>query len=148
MKAFDFSSINEIDIWTKDFPPPQTASVYVSQQVTTAAVVAVTDMLCPRFVDVEGAVLLETNIKAEIVQSWKERFQGDMRAVEAMINQERVWDLFPSEGEGAQAALEVVAERMSITWKAAAETQFPDRTFTCTVTTDEDGPNVTITTDV
>lgn len=143
MRAFDFGSIEAIDIWTKDTPPPETASVYVKQEVSIAAVVAMTDMLCPRFVDVEGAVLLETNADTETFQSWKQHFDGDLHAVESMLNHEHVWDLFPVNGEKDQAALEIVAERMAITWKAAAEAQFPDRTFTCQVT-DDYGPTVTL----
>ena len=146
MKAFDFGSIKGIDIWIKESPPPETASVYVKQEVSLSAVVAMTDTLCPRFVDVEGAVLLETSTDPENFREWKEHFNGDMRAVESMLNHEHLWDLFPGDGEKDQATLEVVAERMAITWKAAAEAQFPDRTFTCEVT-DDYGPTITITTD-
>ena len=148
MRSFDFSSIEEIDIWTKDFPPPETSGVYVSQEVNIAAVTAMTDLLCPMFIDLEGAILLETSNDLGLFYSWKRRFNGDLRAVESMLNHRHLWDQFPSDGGGAEAALEIVAERMAITWKAAAETQFPDRTFTCTVTGDEDGPTITITTDI
>ena len=147
MRAFDFESIDGIDIWTKDSPPPETAAVYVSQEVSLAAVVAITDLLCPRFVDVEGAVLLETSADPTGFQTWKEYFNGDLRAVEAMLNHEHVWDMFTYDDETNEAALEIVAERMAITWKAAAEAQFPDRAFVCEVT-DEYGPTVTITTAV
>lgn len=143
MRAFDFGSIEAIDIWTKDTPNPETASVYVKQEVSIAAVVAMTDLLCPRFVDVEGAVLLETSADPKGFQEWKEPFHGDTRAVESMLNHEHVWDLFPVNGEKDQAALEIVAEHMAITWKAAAGAQFPDRTFTCEVT-DDYGPTLTI----
>ncbi|MEO5745035.1 MAG: hypothetical protein ABIQ53_10685, partial [Terracoccus sp.] len=116
MRAFDFYSIDGIDIWTKDSPPPETAAVYVSQRVSLAAVAAVTDLLCPRFVDLEGAVLLESSADLKSFQSWKEYFDGDLRAVEAMLNHEHVWDMFTYDDETNEAALEIVAERMAITW--------------------------------
>ena len=62
-----------------------------------------------------------------------------------MLNHRHVWDMFTSDDETNYTALEIVAERMAITWKAAAEAQFPDRDFVCEVT-DEYGPTVTITT--
>lgn len=153
IQEFNFASIDGIDIWTKDFPPPDTAEVYVSQEVNLAAVVAMTDLLCPRFVDVEGAVLVERKYSPESFLEWKTRFEGDLRGVESMLNHEHVWDLFQFDSEAevedgpSYAALEVVAERMAITWKAAAEAQFPDRSFTCEVT-DDYGPTVIITTKV
>ena len=147
MKAFDFSSIGDISLWVESIPPPRTAAVYVQQEVSLAAVAAMTDLLCPRFVDVEGAVLLERKWSSKSFQSWQEHFHGDLRAVESMLNHEHLWDLFTSDGDADKAALEIVAERMAITWKAAAEAQFPDRAFVCEVT-DEYGPTVTITTAV
>ncbi len=56
------------------------------------------EILWPRVVKVRGCTLLEGGFTAASLDTWFEKFDGDVAAVKRMVNHVHLYDLFPRAG--------------------------------------------------
>ncbi|MFE6666911.1 hypothetical protein ACFVFH_25510 [Streptomyces sp. NPDC057697] len=117
---------------------------YIAYNSDLAALVALSRIFWPRFVEADGCVLWDRAYDEANFELWREELSGDTRRIEATLNQLRVWQLVESdETSGDSKALEFTATCIAKTWRAALHAEFPDRTFDVRVIESEDGPIVT-----
>ena len=129
--------------WSQQFDPPADVTAYLAKHLTVTAAVVFSELLFPRFIEVRGCVILASRYVRANFEDWWERTGGDRAAVECSLNHVHLWDLFdPADGPEGRA-LEVLAERMALSWHAQAQQDFPDRSFVADVT-DEYGPTVVL----
>lgn len=121
---------------------------YINEQSGLCFVIAAAWVFCPETTEYRGCVILSERFNAENVDSWLERFDGDVGAVEAMVNQTHLDDVLGlgeadviDEEDVAQLALAI-----GECWQGVISARYPDRDVTVTVSGDEDGsygPTVT-----
>lgn len=112
-----------------------------------ALVPAFTALLWPSTVVVSGCVLLTEHYTESNFNDWWQELAGDRRQIESVINHVHLWDIFPSDEQETEGALERLSEIMAETWRCALANRYPDRRFDVVVTSspDEYGPTVSFT---
>jgi hypothetical protein len=119
------SWIPDFDIWD-----------YLSLRGDADLAAAFFKLFWPDFVEVSGCVILQHNYSPDNFTEWMERYSGDRRAVESMINHVHVWDLFlmsPKDVEYAHELYEFLAGALMRGWKSALQHAFPDKHFVFTL---------------
>ncbi|MFJ4780669.1 hypothetical protein [Streptomyces sp. NPDC088762] len=117
---------------------------YVKSNGDLAMLVALSRLLWPRFVEVQGCVLWDRAYEEPNFELWHDSLSGDTRKIEATLNQLRVWQIVESEDvEEDWQALKFAADCIVKTWRAALRAEFPERNFDVRVIDSEDGPIVT-----
>ncbi|PRY15249.1 hypothetical protein [Kineococcus rhizosphaerae] len=145
-EAFDPFSLPALAAWRQPFDPPPSVSDYVYRHVSVTDAVALASVFAPRFVDVQGCLLVAENYEPENLRTWLAQLEGRAQDVERMINHQSLWDLLPPAGEDEERALEQVALVMADAWRAAAQRQFPHLQVRTDVV-DDYGPTVLLWTD-
>lgn len=100
------------------------------------------DLFFPQFVEYRGCVLVPWNAEPSNVDRWLSECDGDVRAVESVLNHLHLWDLFPADVPDDRVARFGAA--LASCWGAALASQFPRRAFVTGFADDEDdyGPTV------
>lgn len=132
--------------WQKVFGGTPGLWDYLAQEGSATLALAFAALFWPRFVEIQGCVLLRDRYQPENFRQWWERLAGRVSQIEATINHIHLWDLFdPQKEEIPESALEELAYVLATCWECALRHAFPKRMFTVTVSTgDEDyGPTVT-----
>lgn len=91
---------------------------------------AFASLFVPRFVEVDGELVLETQYWPSQFQRWKQHFGGDARAAARMVNHTHLEDLFlnrPDNDIDDPVAWRALGEALLISWRAALREQFPGR---------------------
>lgn len=90
----------------------------------------------PDFVEVDGCVLLQREYSPEAFAEWMERFDGDRRAVESMLNHVHISDLFLNSRKDVTYPGELydfLAHALMLGWKQVLQDKYPDKRFTFTL---------------
>ncbi|NJQ04893.1 hypothetical protein [Streptomyces lonarensis] len=106
--------------------------------------VALSRVFWPRLVEVESCVPWDRAYEESNFKAWRDSLSGDVRKIEATLNQLRVWQSVDSnETEEDWRAQDFFAARVAKTWRAALSAGFPERSFGVRVIDPEDGSIVT-----
>lgn len=117
---------------------------YVRYRSDFALALALSHVLWPKFVEVEGCILLEDSYaKADFPQLWSSA-GGNSSAVEALLNEVHLYDLFPGFGDCDDELLEDFGQVMVRMWRCALSEQFPGRSFELVLDVSDDGYGPTI----
>lgn len=117
---------------------------YLHEGVPLLSLCAVAELLVPELVLDRGCLVLALRHDADGLDRWLEQTGGDVRAVEAVVNEVHLWDVVgDGDVEAASGLLEDLARRMAGAWEHAASVRFPQRRARAIVT-DEYGPTVTL----
>ncbi|MFB6903352.1 hypothetical protein ACFVG1_14300 [Streptomyces bacillaris] len=117
---------------------------YVKDHGNLGMMVAFSRIFWPRFVEVDGCVLWDRAYEESNFKAWSESLSGDVRKIEATLNQLRVWQMVDSDDvEEDWQAQDFFAACVAKTWGAALAAEFPRRIFDVRVIGSEDGPIVT-----
>lgn len=100
---------------------------FMSAHVTVAEAAALADLYWPNFVEYRDCVFLGFKFDRKSVDEWYVRLQGDVRAIESVVNHVHLWDYFVITLQSEYEALPALAESIATMWRAAARTAFPDR---------------------
>ncbi|MFB6722390.1 hypothetical protein ACFCV3_19595 [Kribbella sp. NPDC056345] len=143
----NLSGLPQVDDWVADFGDFGFRT-FVLANVSIAEACSVATLLSPDFIEYNGCVVLEFVFDTGGIDAWIERFEGDRKAVEGVVNHIHLWDLFKPKSETESVALVQLAQQMAISWKVAAASQFPGRDFVVESSdgSDDYGPTVTIRT--
>lgn len=140
----DLSGLPQVKAWSTggDF----SASGFLMANVTVSEAAVLSTLLWPDFVEFQGCVVLGFKFDDEGVNNWIDRLKGDVRAVEAVVNEVHLWDIFAPTSPEEYKVLSQLAGRVSDMWRAAVQHAFPDREFLVSVTDDpeEYGPTLTL----
>lgn len=145
MKQLDIEQLDDFQTWATEWEPPLDVDGVLVRRIKTAGAAAVADLMCPRLIEVRGAVLLERNFTQETFDHWWNAHPGNLTAIEGVLNHVHLWDMFQPRADAEYRVIEQLAERMLICWRAAAAAQFPDRAFEIELT-DDFGPTLTLVT--
>lgn len=144
---FDSRDLPKFVEWSESFVPPVDEFNFVRRHVTATMAFLLLEIVLPKFIVVRGCVLRETKYEPSNFEHWWSESKGNTQAVESVINELHLWDLFDSApgeyDEGEYLAMEAMAPRIADAWRSIAEVQFADRTFTVEVG-DEYGPTVSL----
>ncbi len=121
-------------------PTPDTGAVepvnylaYLAYEVGLDRAFAVMRLLFPQFEVVRGCVLMKGtgSYTPDSFEQWWAHFDGDIGAVEGMLNHLQLWDVFTQMDHTllAEEALAELGKVMAKTWKLALLEAFPDREF-------------------
>lgn len=135
--VFPHASVEPLGGWTADI------STLRHNECTLLQGILVTQIIWPRFVEVDGHVLREDAYDPDTLSHWRESTNENRQAVESVINHLHMYDLFKSD-DAPLETFEYVAQVMLRTWKAALAEQFPDKHFEVRYVTEPDdyGPTI------
>jgi hypothetical protein len=104
---------------------------YVGQEIGLDRAFAVMRLLVPDFVEMRGCVLRRESYAPENLEHWWTTLDGDVSAIEEMINHVHLWDVFLglSHSPLEDRALAEFGTSMALTWEAALLQRFPERRF-------------------
>lgn len=103
-------------------------------------------LLFPDFVVIKGAVFLENRFSSDIFYCWLKQLNGDVHAVEKIMNHMHLYDVFGGSLDDVDdAVLAQLSEVIALSWRLVLKDKFPEREFSVEVSnTDQDyGPIVT-----
>lgn len=147
MTEFDSRDLPKLVAWSESFEPSPDPFNYVRRHVTVTAAFLLLEIVLPKLVVVRGCVLRETKYEESNFEHWWTATNGNVQAVEGVLNELHLWDLFDGGSdeysESDYRALEDLAPRIANSWRSIAEAQFPDRTFTVEVE-DSYGPTISL----
>lgn len=146
MTDFDSEDIPSFRAWRSQFRPPPDAAAYLAEHLNVTAAALFSELMCPDLTFVRGCVILTSRYRKDNFEQWWAQEDGNVSAIEAVVNHVHLWDIFEPVGEIEERALESLARRMARSWALHAESQFPDRIFVAEVT-DEYGPTVVLRTE-
>ncbi|MEV8531987.1 hypothetical protein [Streptomyces sp. NPDC051211] len=116
---------------------------FLAQRVGIAEWSAISRVFMPRFVEVGDCVLWDRAYEPGNFARWQTELPGNLTAVEAVLNQFRLWQYLDFDSDAQATAL---AEDIAFCWRGALARQFPAREFDVSVVATEDGPVVRCTT--
>lgn len=120
---------------------------YVSHMGNTSMAAAYASILWPAFSESEGCILLDIHNISGASDEWMDRFAGDRSRVEAMINHFHLMDRlghFKDDGSDLPV-IRMIGHIMQMTWRAALQEAYPERTFVVSYDSDEQYGDPTIT---
>ena len=138
--------------WRSQWTGPTAADMspydYINEQGGLRFAIAGAWVFCPETTEYRGCIVLSERFNAENVDTWLEYFHGNVRDVEAMVNQTHLDDVLGT-GESDEIDDEDVAQlalAIGECWQGVISARYPDRDMTVIVSGDEDGsrgPTVT-----
>ncbi|MFF3950525.1 hypothetical protein ACFYYN_37815 [Streptomyces sp. NPDC001902] len=135
---------SRIKSWVEDFGGSVDYVDYVKGNGDIAVLLAFSDILFPRFVEVDDCVLWERAYEESNYAVWRQRLSGEARKIEATLNRLHVWAIVESRDvDEDRRALDFIAECAAKAWRATLTADFPDRSFDVKVVDSPDGPVVT-----
>jgi hypothetical protein len=142
----DLNGLPELEDWLSGAGDSGTFGFLMANVTVTEAAVLST-LLWPDFVEFRGCTFLKFKFDESNVDMWLERLSEDFRAVEAVVNQVHLWDVFSPGSPEEYRVLSQLAHRVSDMWRSALHIAFPDRIFLVLVLDDpeEYGPTLTFT---
>lgn len=116
---------------------------FLSQSTEMPDWVALSRVFLPHFIEVDGYVLWDRSYDPENFRTWRTKLGDDVTAVEATLNQFRLYLYIDVPDDAASRANALsLAEDIATTWRFRLATDFPRRSFTVQATETEDGPVV------
>lgn len=141
VKDFDAMSNPTVAAWSAALEPAGDAQLYLQYEVGVAGVVALAERAMPKFVEVDGLVLVESQYDEVTFAEWQESLGDDRAALARTVNHFVVWDELNAEGERDDHSDDMVAEFIAACWRAKAAADFPGRNIIVEVI-DQYGPTV------
>jgi hypothetical protein len=117
---------------------------YMLANVRVADAVVLADFYWPRFVEYRGGVFLASRFRKQAVDDWFTRLEGDLRAVESVVNHIHLWDCFSPGTEAEYSALSRLAKGIAMMWECAARMELAGREVSVAVSDDPNGPTLTL----
>lgn len=103
---------------------------YISDRCNPEDVLLSCKLLFPDFVESDGGVFLEHKYDSNVVRCWMEKFRGDLRATERVINHTHLYDVFGGCTEDVDdRVFEQLAEVMALSWRLILCDRFPGKKF-------------------
>ena len=145
----DPTSIPDVKEWTETVGGGTDYLDYLSQSghMGLGAWAAFARVFMPRFVAVEGCVLWDRVYEPGNFRAWHKQLRGDATAIEATLNQFRLWDYvhIPDDPASEAGAL-ALAQQIADSWHRCLSLTFPARAFDVKAWESEDGPTVSFVT--
>jgi len=113
--------IPDFDLWS-----------YLNLRADIDLAAAFSKLFWPDFVEIDGCVLLALHYERDNFEHWKEHFDGNRSATEAMINHVHIHDLFVNSASRVEYPAELkqyLGKVLLICWRHALEDAFPSRHF-------------------
>lgn len=129
--------------WSESFDPPARPIHYLSQRLSVTDAVLLLNLLAPPLIQVDGCVLLKDRYAPANFEQWSKQLDGASQAIESVINQMNLWDVFDPTDSAEESALDDIARTLVAIWPDHARRTFPDLTFGSELT-DSYGPGVTL----
>lgn len=136
MTEFDPLVLPEIAAW-------DSVESYVTETVSIEAAISLASIITPRLVVARGCLLRETAYDPENLDHWWSALDGNIEAIERMINHLHLWDVFDAKTDAEHEALDALAITIANGWRQAAATAWPDRECTIHIT-DDYGPTISL----
>jgi hypothetical protein len=144
-ERFDPFELRELAAWRNANGDRFTVFDFVGVAVSPTVAIALAELFWPRFVEVEGCVLIAERYDPANFRAWWQSLEGDIPRVEWVINHLHLWDLFPTGDDPAlDRGLQSLAQIIARCWEGALRQAFPDRQFMIEVTdaAEDYGPTV------
>src|SRR5690349_15682896 len=100
---------------------------YLVHNISVGQAVAVAGVFWPNFIEVDDCVFVEFLYNDGSYRRWRERHARDSRAIEAVMNELHLWDIFAPSTDEDYAALDYLAPKIADSWRAAMVSAFPSR---------------------
>ncbi len=84
-------SVPDVKTWTESAGDDTDYLDYLSQHAGLGEWAAFARVFMPRFVEIEGCVLWDRVYKPDNFRIWHKQLRGDTSAIEATLNQLRLW---------------------------------------------------------
>lgn len=145
------STVDPMDLpsaiaWRGEMTPVPSYLDFINHQVGLDRAFAVMRLLVPQFDEVRGCVLIRGagNYSPESFEQWWSKLDGNVPAIEDVINHLHLWDVFTGSDENplTEQALNEFGQSLVLTWTAALARSYPDRKFLVEMVNDEGGPTV------
>jgi hypothetical protein len=132
--------------WRDGFGGALDAWDYISYSDNFALALALSHVLWPTFVERQGCILVENRVTEESFEGVWLELSKNVAAVEGMLNETHLYDLFPGLAGSNDELLADFGRVMVQTWKSALAEQFPGRSFQVELDTREEqyGPTVSL----
>lgn len=149
LPALDLAKLRDFEKWRADWGKPDfTLWDYINYRSDPELAVAFATLFWPRFVEVDGCILLAEHYDPHNFTQWKAQFAGNCQDIERMVNHVHVYDLFANSGASGTAieALNYLAQTLMRCWDCDLRATFPSRRFVFEYATEpeEYGPTITI----
>ena len=133
--------------WQQEFQDESlTLWDYVTANADIEIVGAAATLFWPAVIEHEGCILLQDQFSEPAFAQWRNYYQGDIPAIERMMNHLHLVDLFVNSYEQESLpTLDFVGQIMARCWRSALHEQFPDRQFEVEYAANlqDDGPTIT-----
>jgi hypothetical protein len=142
----DPMSLSTIKEWNDSFGGDLDVWSYVRYRDDFAFALALSHVLWPTFVEIQGCILLESSYsKADFRRLWSS-VGGNRSAVEALLNEVHLYDIFPGFEDSDDKLLEDFGHVMVRMWRCALSEQFPGRCLDLVLDVGEDqyGPTISL----
>ncbi|PAU59238.1 hypothetical protein [Pseudomonas sp. PICF141] len=143
-----FSGLSKYELWRSQWADKNSVDVfaYMSDVCSPEDSLLFCRLLFPDFVVVGEAVILESKYNVDVFASWMQSFEGDIGAVERMLNHTHLYDVFAGCTDKVDdVVFEQLCEIVALSWRLVLKDKFPNRLFSVEVSnSDQDyGPVVT-----
>ena len=143
-----FSGLSRYELWASSWAEKDNIDIfsYVSAVCSPEDCLLFCRLLFPDFFVSQGAVILNAKYDHDVFFVWLKKFDGDVRAVEEIMNHTHLYDVFSGcNDEVDDVVFEQLAELVSLSWRLVLKDKFPERKFSVEVSnSDQDyGPTVT-----
>lgn len=145
-RRIDPLGLPAVSEWVGSLVPQPGWMSFLTHRVGLDATVVVARLIWPRFVEIDGCVIIDGLRTESEVRSWLGSTQGDIPRTEAILSTLRLWDVFPNDSPSdvEEAALSEVLHILETVWPKALSTEFPDRRFRVQVSDGDDGYGPTV----
>jgi hypothetical protein len=119
---------------------------YVTAKADIEIVGAAATLFWPTVIDREGCIILQNQIRESAFAQWRDYYQGDIPAIERMMNHVHLVDLFVnSYDQESLTTLDFIGQIMARCWRSALHEQFPALQFEVeyAANLEDDGPTIT-----
>ncbi|WP_223484339.1 hypothetical protein [Pseudomonas sp. A-RE-19] len=143
-----FSGLSRYELWASSWAKKDTIDIfsYLSAMCNPEDCLLFCRLLFPDFFISQGAVILNAKYDHNVFVVWLEKFDGDVCAVEKIMNHTHLYDIFSGcADEVDDVVFEQLAEIVALSWRLVLKDKFPGIKFSVDVSnSDQDyGPTVT-----
>ena len=114
--------------------------------MSVAALAAMLDVADIEFEEYRGCLIRRAVFDANSVDTWLAQTNGDVAAVETVVNHVHLYDLVNVYDDSQLGELEALAGRLAEVWRGLLMARYPDRALEVAVASepDEYGPTLSV----
>ncbi|MCD8486380.1 MAG: hypothetical protein LRZ84_06445 [Desertifilum sp.] len=116
---------------------------YLHRVSRVEVALAYTKLFLPDFIEYEGGIFLKEAFSQDFYEQWKVTLDGDMTAIEKVMNHQHIDDLLPGAEQVGIDNLLYLGEAIAQTWDSRLRSVYPDKPFN--VECQEDDCTVVVT---